>query len=196
MSIADTGGGSLVDGGGGCGRGSLDRRKYAGVDAAMRSAARKSKSNDFLDRLDGGTGRQAPSSCPIWPYLIVCSTKLRPPLPLSLPASVARITNQIHRFLDSAHLTSINPVLVWQLHAGRVTFALPPSGDKLVLPLHKCTRTDMQEKAKARLRELAHTSRGNQEAGFTQPSLRLLMHVCTRSSKVLSLSVSESRSLI
>ena len=56
VSIADTGGGSLVDGGG-SGRGSLDRRKYAaGVEAAMRSA-RKSKSNDFLDRLDGGTGK-------------------------------------------------------------------------------------------------------------------------------------------
>ena len=59
VSIADTGGGSLVDGG--SGRGSLDRRKYAaaGVEAAMRSA-RKSKSNDFLDRLDGGTGRPTP----------------------------------------------------------------------------------------------------------------------------------------
>ena len=75
MSIADTGGGSLVDGGGG-GRGSLDRRKYAGVDAAMRSAARKSKSNDFLDRLDGGTGRQAPS-CPIRSPTLkrTCSTR-------------------------------------------------------------------------------------------------------------------------
>ena len=51
MSIADTGGGGV-----GGGRGSLDRRKYAAD--AMRSA-RKSKSNDFLDRLDGGTGRQA-----------------------------------------------------------------------------------------------------------------------------------------
>ena len=53
MSIADTGGGGV-----GGGRGSLDRRKYAAD--AMRSA-RKSKSNDFLDRLDGGTGRLVPS---------------------------------------------------------------------------------------------------------------------------------------
>ena len=53
MSIADTGGGGV-----GSGRGSLDRRKYAAD--AMRSA-RKSKSNDFLDRLDGGTGRLVPS---------------------------------------------------------------------------------------------------------------------------------------
>ena len=38
----------------GGGKGSLDRRKYA---ADALRAARKSKSNDFLDRLDGGTGR-------------------------------------------------------------------------------------------------------------------------------------------
>ena len=38
--------------------------------------------------------------------------------------------------------------------------------------------TDMQEKAKARLRELAPTARGGQEAGFTQPSLHLFLHVC------------------
>ena len=38
----------------GGGKGSLDRRKYA---ADALRAARKSKSNDFLDRLDGCTGR-------------------------------------------------------------------------------------------------------------------------------------------
>ena len=38
--------------------------------------------------------------------------------------------------------------------------------------------TDMQEKVKARLRELAPAARVSQEAGFTQPSLRLILHVC------------------
>ena len=37
--------------------------------------------------------------------------------------------------------------------------------------------TYMQGKAKARLREVALTARG--EAGFTQPSLRIFLHVCT-----------------
>ena len=37
----------------------------------------------------------------------------------------------------------------------------------------------MQEKEKARLRELAPAARGSQEAGFTQPSLYLFLHVCT-----------------
>ena len=36
----------------------------------------------------------------------------------------------------------------------------------------------MQEKAKARLRELASAARGSQEAGFTQPSLHLFLYVC------------------
>ena len=38
--------------------------------------------------------------------------------------------------------------------------------------------TDMQEKAKARLCELAPAARGSQEAGFTQPSLHLSLHFC------------------
>ena len=37
----------------------------------------------------------------------------------------------------------------------------------------------MQEKAKARLGELAPAARGRQEAGFTQPTIRLFLHVCT-----------------
>ena len=74
MSIADTGGGGV-----GSGRGSLDRRKYAAD--AMRSA-RKSKSNDFLDRLDGGTGRFLVS-----PYLEVQSCK-RFQFPMWVPISM------------------------------------------------------------------------------------------------------------
>ena len=38
--------------------------------------------------------------------------------------------------------------------------------------------TDMQEKAKARLCELAPAARGSQEAGFTQPGLNLFPHIC------------------
>ena len=38
--------------------------------------------------------------------------------------------------------------------------------------------TDMQEKAKARLCELAPAARGSQEAGFTQPRLHLFLHIC------------------
>ena len=41
------------------------------------------------------------------------------------------------------------------------------------------TYTYMQETANARLRELAPAASGCQEAGFTQPSLHLLLHVCT-----------------
>ena len=37
----------------------------------------------------------------------------------------------------------------------------------------------MQEKVKARLRELAPAARGCQEAGITQPSLQLFLHFCT-----------------
>ena len=37
----------------------------------------------------------------------------------------------------------------------------------------------MQEKAEARMRELAPpAAKGSQEAGFTQPSLHLFLHVC------------------
>ena len=38
----------------------------------------------------------------------------------------------------------------------------------------------MQEKAKDRLRELAPTARGSQEAVFTQPSLHIFLHVFRR----------------
>ena len=44
--------------------------------------------------------------------------------------------------------------------------------------IERSTATDMQEKAKARLRELAPAARGSQEAGFTQPSLHIFLHVC------------------
>ena len=37
---------------------------------------------------------------------------------------------------------------------------------------------DMQEKAKTRLCELAPAARGSEEAGFTQPSLNLFLHLC------------------
>ena len=37
----------------------------------------------------------------------------------------------------------------------------------------------MQEKAMARLPELAPAARGSQEAGITQPSLHFFLHVCT-----------------
>ena len=36
----------------------------------------------------------------------------------------------------------------------------------------------MQEKARGRLHELAHAAGGNQEAGFTQPSLHLFLQIC------------------
>ena len=36
----------------------------------------------------------------------------------------------------------------------------------------------MQEKAKARLRELVPAARGSQDAGFTKPSLHLFLHIC------------------
>ena len=39
--------------------------------------------------------------------------------------------------------------------------------------------TDMQEKVKARLRELAPRGQKEAGAGSTQPSLRLFLHVCT-----------------
>ena len=38
--------------------------------------------------------------------------------------------------------------------------------------------TDMQEKATARFCELAPAARGSQEAGITQPSLHLFLHIC------------------
>ena len=37
--------------------------------------------------------------------------------------------------------------------------------------------TDMQEKAKARLCELAPAARGSQEAGFMPPNLHLFLHI-------------------
>ena len=52
--------------------------------------------------------------------------------------------------------------------------------------------TDLQERAKARLRELPPAARGSQEAGFTQPSLRLFLYVCsTQWCRVLSERVRE-----
>ena len=36
----------------------------------------------------------------------------------------------------------------------------------------------MQEKVRGRLHELAHAAGGNQEAGFTQPSLRFFLQIC------------------
>ena len=44
-----------------------------------------------------------------------------------------------------------------------------------------CLHTDMQEKTKARLCELASAARGSQEAGFTQPSFHLFLNICTSS---------------
>ena len=46
-------------------------------------------------------------------------------------------------------------------------------GHRIMCP--QCT--DMQEKAKAKLCELAPAAKGSQEAGFTQPSLHLFLYV-------------------
>ena len=45
----------------------------------------------------------------------------------------------------------------------------------------KIYTTELQEKGKAKLRELATfaAAGGGQESGFTQPSLRPLLHICT-----------------
>ena len=53
----------------------------------------------------------------------------------------------------------------------------------------------MQEKVKARLRELAPAVRGSQEAVFTQPSLHLFLHVCAMKKILVIIIVNEMQSL-
>ena len=68
---------------------------------------------------------------------------------------------------------AINQDVLMSLPSFRVIFSNP-----LMLTPILSGCTDMQEKAMARLREIAPAARGSQGAGFTQPSLHLFLHVC------------------
>ena len=76
-----------------------------------------------------------------------------------------------------ARISHPQPIPEWWIHA---TFVA-----NLVCQIKvRLYNTDMEGKAKVRLRELALTARGSWEAGFTHPSLRLscmaLQYKCFR----------------